>query len=57
MPYSFHEFSRKKTLERAAEAQLPTEFGDFRLIGYRSLHSDEEFVVIARGRSRRPINT
>ena len=39
-----------KTVELVAEAQLPTASGDFRLIGYRSLTSDEEFVVIARGR-------
>ena len=37
------------TVERVAEARLPTEFGEFRLIGYRSLTSGEEFVVIARG--------
>jgi 3,4-dihydroxy 2-butanone 4-phosphate synthase/GTP cyclohydrolase II len=41
-------FSRK-TVERVAEANLPTESGEFRLIGYRSLVSDEEFVVLARG--------
>ena len=40
---------KKRTVERVAEARLPTEFGEFRLIGYRSLTSDEEFVVIARG--------
>ena len=28
---------------------MPTEMGEFRLIGYRSLNSNEEFVVIARG--------
>lgn len=38
------------TVERVAEAQLPTETGEFRLIGYRSLTSGEEFVVLARGR-------
>ena len=45
------------TVERVAEASLPTEFGDFRLIGYRSLTSSEEFVVLARGdlRSHKPI--
>jgi 3,4-dihydroxy 2-butanone 4-phosphate synthase/GTP cyclohydrolase II len=45
------------TVERVAEASLPTEFGDFRLIGYRSLTSSEEFVVLARGdlRSHNPI--
>ncbi len=37
------------TIELAAEAKLPTEMGEFRLLGYRSLISDEEFVVIARG--------
>lgn len=37
------------TVERIAEARLPTEMGEFRLIGYRSLASSEEFVVLARG--------
>ncbi len=41
--------SSDKSIERVAEASLPTEFGKFRLIGYRSLISDEEFVVLARG--------
>jgi 3,4-dihydroxy 2-butanone 4-phosphate synthase/GTP cyclohydrolase II len=31
---------------------LPTELGEFRIIGYRSLNSDEEFIVLARGRLR-----
>ena len=38
-----------KTIERAAEAKLPTKFGEFRIIGYRSLVSDEDFVVLTRG--------
>ena len=38
-----------KTIERAAEAKLPTKFGEFRIIGYRPLVSDEEFVVLTRG--------
>lgn len=37
------------TVERVAEARLPTDFGEFRIIGYRSLTSDEEFVALARG--------
>lgn len=37
------------TVERAAEASLPTEYGEFRIIGYRSCISDEEFVVLSRG--------
>ena len=43
---------RPKSVARVAEAKLPTEFGEFRIIGYRSLFSDEEFVVLARGEIR-----
>src|SRR5688500_14343485 len=39
----------RRTVERVAEANLPTEMGEFRIIGYRSLISDEEFVVLTRG--------
>ena len=42
-----------RTVERVAEARLPTEFGQFRIIGYRSLNSNEEFVVLARGELRK----
>src|SRR5215813_3787461 len=47
---------RPNTVERVADAQLPTELGEFRIIGYRSLVSKEEFVVLALGelRSDRP---
>ncbi|HQR37574.1 MAG TPA: GTP cyclohydrolase II [Blastocatellia bacterium] len=37
------------TVERIAEANLPTEYGSFRIIGYRSLTSDEEFVALTKG--------
>lgn len=37
------------TVERVAEANLPTEFGVFRIAGYRSLNSNEEFVVLFKG--------
>ena len=43
---------QRKTVERVAEANLPTEFGEFRIIGYRSLDSDEEFIVLASGSLR-----
>src|SRR5262245_26859872 len=45
-----------KTIERVAEAGLPTEYGEFRIIGYRSLTSGEEFIALARGvlRADRP---
>lgn len=37
------------TVSKEAEANLPTEFGPFRIIGFRSTNSDEEFVALARG--------
>ena len=40
------------TVERVAEARLPTETGEFRIIGYRSLVSAEEFVVLMKGELR-----
>jgi 3,4-dihydroxy 2-butanone 4-phosphate synthase/GTP cyclohydrolase II len=42
-----------RTVERVAEARLPTDYGEFRIIGYRSLNSSEEFVVLARGHLRK----
>jgi 3,4-dihydroxy 2-butanone 4-phosphate synthase/GTP cyclohydrolase II len=45
------------TVQRVADAQLPTEWGDFRIIGYRSTNSDEEFVVLAKGELRPDIAT
>lgn len=41
--------TRSITVEQVANAKLPTEFGEFRIAGYRSLISDEEFVVIYKG--------
>jgi GTP cyclohydrolase II len=37
------------TVERVAEAKLPTESGDFRMVGYRSRCSAEEFVALVKG--------
>src|SRR5687768_2404056 len=42
-----------RTVERVAEARLPTDFGEFRIIGYRSLNSNEEFVVLVQGELRK----
>ena len=41
-----------RTVERVAEARLPTETGDFRILGFRSLNSAEEFVVLVKGELR-----
>src|SRR6266404_5818745 len=45
------------SVQRVAEAELPTEWGDFRIAGYRSLTSDEEFVVLYKGELRPDVPT
>jgi 3,4-dihydroxy 2-butanone 4-phosphate synthase/GTP cyclohydrolase II len=40
---------RPRSVERVATADLPTSRGEFKIVGYRSLNSDEEFVVIYTG--------
>jgi 3,4-dihydroxy 2-butanone 4-phosphate synthase/GTP cyclohydrolase II len=40
------------SVERVADARLPTEWGDFTIAGYRSLTSTEEFVVLYKGELR-----
>lgn len=37
------------TVEKVAVADLPTDWGDFQIAGYRSLISDEEFVTLYKG--------
>jgi 3,4-dihydroxy 2-butanone 4-phosphate synthase/GTP cyclohydrolase II len=41
-----------KTIERVADARLPTETGEFRIIGFRSFVSTEDFVVLVKGELR-----
>src|SRR5438046_7625682 len=45
------------SVQRVAEARLPTEWGDFHIAGYRSLSSDEEFVVLYKGEFRPDVPT
>jgi 3,4-dihydroxy 2-butanone 4-phosphate synthase/GTP cyclohydrolase II len=40
------------TVRQVTSARLPTDFGEFRIVGYRSLTSDEEFVALVRGEMR-----
>jgi GTP cyclohydrolase II len=47
-----HRTTATKTIERVAEARLPTETGEFRIIGFRSLVSTEEFVAMVKGELR-----
>lgn len=44
-----HSNRAARTVERVAEARLPTDTGEFRIIGFRSLNSDEEFVALVKG--------
>jgi len=46
-----------RTVQRVAVANLPTEWGDFRIAAYRSLTTDEEFVVLFKGEMRRDVPT
>src|SRR5437773_4137139 len=41
--------NQPRTVQRVATAKLPTKRGDFNIAGYRSLNSDEEFVVLYKG--------
>ena len=45
------------SIERVAVANLPTDWGDFRVAAYRSRTSDEEFVALFKGELRRDVPT
>ena len=47
----------KLSVECVAVATLPTEWGEFQIAGYRSLISDEEFVVLYKGELSRDVPT
>lgn len=49
--------SQTISVEKIATAKLPTRFGDFKIAGYRSLNSDEEFVVLYKGEMRKDVPT
>ena len=48
---------RTISVERAAVARLPTEVGEFKIAGYRSLVSDEEFVALFKGEMHTDVPT
>jgi 3,4-dihydroxy 2-butanone 4-phosphate synthase/GTP cyclohydrolase II len=45
--------NQELTVEHVSEARLPTEVGEFRIAGYRSKTSEEEFVVLFKGEMKR----
>lgn len=45
------------SVEMVAVANLPTKMGDFKIAGYRSLTTSEEFVVLFKGELERDVPT
>ncbi len=45
------------SVEKVATANLPTQTGDFKIAGYRSLNSNEEFVILFKGEMRKDVPT
>jgi 3,4-dihydroxy 2-butanone 4-phosphate synthase/GTP cyclohydrolase II len=45
------------SVEKIATANLPTQIGEFRIAGYRSLNSNEEYVVLIKGEMRKDVPT
>lgn len=44
-----HRRRTEKLIERVVAAQLPTEFGEFTVVGYRSLVDDKQHVALVKG--------
>ncbi|MGD2121523.1 MAG: bifunctional 3,4-dihydroxy-2-butanone-4-phosphate synthase/GTP cyclohydrolase II [Gemmatimonadota bacterium] len=44
-----YRLARERLVRRVAEAELPTEFGDFRIIGYTNLVDERDHVAIVKG--------
>ncbi len=49
--------NRDISVEKVATADLPTQTGNFKIAGYRSLDSSEEFVVLYKGEMRKDVPT
>src|SRR4029077_11904049 len=48
---------QRVSVQKVATANLPTQIGEFKIAGYRSLTSDEEFVVLYKGDLRPEVPT
>lgn len=44
-----YRLARERLVRRIAEADLPTEYGDFRLVGYTSLVDERDHVALVKG--------
>ena len=45
------------SVEKIATANLPTQIGEFKIAGYRSLNSSEEFVALFKGEMQKSVPT
>lgn len=45
------------SVKRVATANLPTQIGEFKIAGYRSLNSNEEFVALFKGEMQKNVPT
>ena len=45
------------SVEKVADASLPTQIGEFKIAGYRSLNSSEEFVALYKGEMKKELPT
>ena len=52
-----HPIDYSISVEKVAVANLPTQIGDFKIAGYRSLTSNEEFVALFKGEMKTEIPT
>ena len=49
--------THKISVEKIATANLPTQIGEFKIAGYRSLNSNEEFVALYKGKMQKDFPT
>tara|TARA_B100000073_G_scaffold181979_1_gene150458 strand:+ start:1672 stop:2871 length:1200 start_codon:yes stop_codon:yes gene_type:complete len=44
-----HRYSNETIVKRTSSTNLPTKYGDFKAMGYKSLYDDDEHVALVRG--------
>ncbi len=44
-----YRYSNEKIIKRTSSAKLPTKFGDFKAVGFKSLYDNDEHVALIRG--------
>ena len=44
-----HRYSNETIVKRTSSTKLPTKYGDFKAMGYKSLYDDDEHVALVRG--------